>query len=131
MYLYSYVSSGHLKKIFGFSAKYEGQNVFFIHSFISKFRLQRGARDFQTPCVCLQAHVTMASSVESQDVSITSSPARNTITKLQARLDQKEQDLQLAATFGKQLLEANNELNQQLEATCTQMAAKLEVRHNL
>ena len=43
---------GRLKKFFGFSAKYEAQNVFFIHSFISQFRLQRcalGARDFQTP----------------------------------------------------------------------------------
>ena len=46
--------SGRLKKFFGFSAKFEVQNVFFIHSFISKFRLQRSALsalDFHTPWV--------------------------------------------------------------------------------
>ena len=45
--------AGRLKKIFGFSAKFEAQNIFFIHSIISEFQLQRGAlgaRDFQTPC---------------------------------------------------------------------------------
>ena len=50
----SWVWSGRLKTIFGFSAKFEAQNVFFIHSFISKFRLQRsalGALDFHMPWV--------------------------------------------------------------------------------
>ena len=50
----SWVWSGRLKKIFGFSAKFEAQNVFFIHSFIPKFRLQRsalGALDFHMPCM--------------------------------------------------------------------------------
>ena len=51
----SYVSygAGRLKKISGFSAKYEAQNIFFIDSISSNFRLQRaalGALDFQTPC---------------------------------------------------------------------------------
>ena len=44
--------AGRLNKIFGFSAKYEVQNISFIHSFTSKFRLQRaalGALNFQTP----------------------------------------------------------------------------------
>ena len=42
------------EKNFSFSAKFEAQYAFFIHSFISKFRLQHGAlgmRDFQTPLV--------------------------------------------------------------------------------
>ena len=42
-------SPGRLKIFFGFSAKFEAQNVFFIHSFNSKFWLQRGARDFWMP----------------------------------------------------------------------------------
>ena len=45
--------AGRLKKFFGFSAKFEALKIFFIHSIISKFQLQRGALgacDFQMPC---------------------------------------------------------------------------------
>ena len=51
----------------------------------------------------------------------------NEVKKLKRKLEQQTADLQLAAEIGKQLLDGNNDLNNQMDNMAKEHSAKVEV----
>lgn len=52
---------------------------------------------------------------------------KTTVTQLQQRLEEAEKNVVMAATYGKQLLDENNELHTRLEETVSEYSTKMEV----